>query len=104
MPAGRLARLPEWPAWRRRRMPLPARNSKATSMKRLVLESTAPFQGLPELVAFDEGLFAREGLDVAWAEREARGACHRAKGAHPPRLNQKSAFVAWGSGTSPWSK
>ena len=32
-------------------------------MKKLVLETTAPFQGLPELVAYDEGLFAREGLE-----------------------------------------
>jgi len=40
-------------------------------MKKLVLETTAPFQGLPELVAYDEGLFAAEGLDVAWADREA---------------------------------
>src|SRR3981081_1444828 len=31
-------------------------------MKRLVLETTAPFQGLPELVAHDEGLLAPEGL------------------------------------------
>jgi NitT/TauT family transport system substrate-binding protein len=42
-------------------------------MKRLVLESTAPFQGLPELVAYDEGLFAREGLEIAWAERDKGG-------------------------------
>src|SRR5579862_3771739 len=39
-------------------------------MKRLVLESTAPFQGLPELVAYDEGLFAREGLEIEWATRD----------------------------------
>ena len=39
-------------------------------MKRLVLETTAPFQGLPELVAYDEGLFAKEGLAVEWADRE----------------------------------
>ena len=39
-------------------------------MRRLVLESTAPFQGLPELVAYDEGLFANEGLAVEWAERD----------------------------------
>ncbi len=39
-------------------------------MKRLVLESTAPFQGLPELVAFEEGLFAKEGLAVEWADRD----------------------------------
>jgi hypothetical protein len=31
-------------------------------MKKLILETTAPFQGLPELVAHDEGLFEQEGL------------------------------------------
>ena len=31
-------------------------------MKKLVLETTSPFQGLPELVAYDEGLFEQEGL------------------------------------------
>jgi NitT/TauT family transport system substrate-binding protein len=40
-------------------------------MKKLVLETTAPFQGLPELVAYDEGLFAQEGLLVEWADRES---------------------------------
>jgi NitT/TauT family transport system substrate-binding protein len=45
-------------------------------MKRLVLESTAPFQGLPELVAYDEGLFAPEGLQVEWADRD-QGAAKR---------------------------
>jgi NitT/TauT family transport system substrate-binding protein len=39
-------------------------------MKKLVLETTAPFQGLPELVACDEGLFAQEGLVIEWADRE----------------------------------
>jgi NitT/TauT family transport system substrate-binding protein len=39
-------------------------------VKTLVLETTAPFQGLPELVAYDEGLFEREGLHVQWADRE----------------------------------
>jgi NitT/TauT family transport system substrate-binding protein len=39
-------------------------------MKKLVLESTAPFQGLPELVAYDEGLFEQEGLTIEWADRE----------------------------------
>jgi NitT/TauT family transport system substrate-binding protein len=39
-------------------------------MKKLVLETTAPFQGLPELVAYDEGLFAREGLAIEWADRD----------------------------------
>jgi len=37
-------------------------------MKKLVLETTAPFQGLPELVALDEGLFEKEGLIVQWAD------------------------------------
>jgi NitT/TauT family transport system substrate-binding protein len=40
-------------------------------MRKLVLETTAPFQGLPELVAYDEGLFAKEGLEIEWADREA---------------------------------
>ena len=39
-------------------------------MKKLVLETTAPFQGLPELVAYDEDLFEKEGLLVEWADRE----------------------------------
>ena len=39
-------------------------------MKTFVLETTAPFQGLPELVAYDEGLFEKEGLHVEWADRE----------------------------------
>ena len=30
-------------------------------MQKLILETTAPFQGLPELVAHDEGLFEQEG-------------------------------------------
>ncbi len=37
--------------------------------KRLVLETTAPFQGLPELVAHNEGLFAAEGLAVEFVKR-----------------------------------
>jgi NitT/TauT family transport system substrate-binding protein len=40
-------------------------------MTKLVLETTAPFQGLPELVAYDEGLFEREGIAIEWADREA---------------------------------
>ena len=40
-------------------------------MKTLVLETTAPFQGLPELVADQEGLFAKEGLTIEWVERES---------------------------------
>jgi len=38
-------------------------------MKKLVLENTAPFQGLPELVADDEGLFEKEGLTIEWVNR-----------------------------------
>ena len=40
-------------------------------MRKLVLETTAPFQGLPELVADAEGLFAKEGLEIEWVERES---------------------------------
>jgi NitT/TauT family transport system substrate-binding protein len=39
-------------------------------MKKLVLETTSPFQGLPELVAYDEGLFEKEGVLVEWADRD----------------------------------
>ncbi len=39
-------------------------------MKTLIIEHTAPFQGLPELVADAEGLFAREGLKVEWADSD----------------------------------
>jgi NitT/TauT family transport system substrate-binding protein len=34
--------------------------------KRLILESTSPFNGLPEMVADSEGLFAAEGLEVVF--------------------------------------
>ena len=39
-------------------------------MKTLNLETTAPFQGLAELVAYEEGLFALEGLDINWVDRD----------------------------------
>ena len=39
-------------------------------IRKLILEKTAPFQGLPEIVALEEGLFAEEGLDVEFVERE----------------------------------
>lgn len=42
-------------------------------MKTLVLESTSPFQGLPELVAYNEGLFEKEGIQVTWADRDEAG-------------------------------
>jgi NitT/TauT family transport system substrate-binding protein len=40
-------------------------------MNKLVLETTAPFQGLPELVADQEGLFTKEGLQIEWVDRES---------------------------------
>ena len=47
-------------------------------MKKLVLEATAPFQGLPELVAYDEGLFEAEGLEVVWGDRDRAEATDKA--------------------------
>ena len=38
--------------------------------KVLRLENTAPFQGLAELVAYDEGLFEKEGITIEWIDRE----------------------------------
>ena len=38
--------------------------------RKLVLETTAPFQGLAELAAYDEGLFEKEGLAIEWADRD----------------------------------
>jgi NitT/TauT family transport system substrate-binding protein len=42
-------------------------------MKTLILETTSPFQGLPELVACQEGLFEKEGLKIEWADRDEAG-------------------------------
>ena len=42
-------------------------------MKKLILETTSPFQGLPELVAYREGLFEQEGLTIEWADRDEAG-------------------------------
>ena len=39
-------------------------------MIKLTLETTAPFQGLAELVAYEEGLFEKEGIQIEWADRE----------------------------------
>ena len=39
-------------------------------MKTLRLETTAPFQGLAELVADDEGLFEAEGIRIEWVARD----------------------------------
>jgi len=60
-------------------------------MKTLVVEHTAPFQALPELVADAEGLFAREGIKIEWvntnegADRQARTELLSPKGLDPYR-------------------
>ena len=36
----------------------------------LRLENTAPFQGLAELVADNEGLFEKEGITIEWVDRD----------------------------------
>jgi NitT/TauT family transport system substrate-binding protein len=53
-------------------------------MKKIVLETTAPFQGLPELVAYKEGLFAKEGIEVEWADRDETALKSVAKDADNP--------------------
>ena len=50
-------------------------------MKTLRLETTAPFQGLAELVAYDEGLFEKEGIKIEWMDRE-KGVDKSAADAH----------------------
>jgi NitT/TauT family transport system substrate-binding protein len=42
-------------------------------VKKLVLETTSPFQGLPELVAYQQGLFEKEGIAIEWADRDEAG-------------------------------
>src|SRR5437660_11936095 len=42
-------------------------------MKKLILETTAPFQGRAELVAYNEGLFEKEGIAIEWADRDEAG-------------------------------
>ncbi|PWT88853.1 MAG: hypothetical protein C5B56_08070 [Proteobacteria bacterium] len=54
-------------------------------MKTLVIEHTAPFQGLPELVADADGLFAREGLAIKWVNTNEGGD----RDAHTDVLNPK---------------
>src|SRR5690349_18068250 len=65
------------------------------AMKKLVLETTSPFQGLAELVAYDEGLFAKEGIEIAWADRDEAGV----KSVDSALLDVKSAdpFVSDGA-------
>ena len=63
--------------------------------KKLRLESTAPFQGLPELVAQDEGLFAAEGLDVEFVRRGENAPQAVDRSITDPEL--VSAFASHGS-------
>jgi len=39
-------------------------------MRTLIVEHTAPFQALPELVADAEGLFAKEGIEIRWVDTD----------------------------------
>jgi len=63
--------------------------------KRLELETTAPFQGLPELVAYDEGLFAAEGLEVEFVRRGEKAPTRADRGITSPV--QVSPFGSHGS-------
>jgi NitT/TauT family transport system substrate-binding protein len=63
--------------------------------KRLELETTAPFQGLPELVAYEEGLFAAEGLDVEFVRRGEKAPVQVDRGVTNPV--QVSPFGSHGS-------
>jgi NitT/TauT family transport system substrate-binding protein len=60
-------------------------------MKKLVLETTAPFQGLPELVADQEGLFTKEGLVIEWVERESEDKSTHVNVNSPKGLNPFSS-------------
>ncbi|MBM3528259.1 MAG: ABC transporter substrate-binding protein [Alphaproteobacteria bacterium] len=60
-------------------------------MKKLVLETTAPFQGLPELVAFEEGLFEKEGLAIEWVERDSADKSTRTDVTSPKGLDPFSS-------------
>src|SRR6185369_14565289 len=60
-------------------------------MKKLVLETTAPFQGLPELVADREGLFEKEGLQIEWVERESEDKSTHVNVTTPKGLNPFSS-------------
>ncbi len=62
-------------------------------MKKLVLETTAPFQGLPELVAYDEGLFEKEGLESS-GRTAMRASTRRSTSPSPPQ--QVNQFASHG--------
>lgn len=64
-------------------------------VRELVLENTMPFQGLPELVADNEGLFAAEGLTVRWVDRTRTAPKATDRGITDPNL--VSSLLSHGS-------
>ena len=65
-------------------------------LKKLRLETTYPFQGLPELVAYDEGLFAAQGLEIEWTAKQESTYIVQAD-RDVTDWNQVSAFASHGS-------
>ena len=49
-------------------------------MKTMVIEPVSAFNGMDVLVARDEGLFAAEGLDLQFANRQPGDLCSAAEG------------------------
>jgi len=64
-------------------------------MKQLALESSSPFQGLPELVAFDEGLFEKEGIAITWVDRDEAGI--KSADTSLTNVNRADPFVSHGT-------
>src|ERR687885_164243 len=63
--------------------------------RQLALENTMPFQGLPELVAYHEGLFAAEGLEITWVDRTRSAPRRTDRGITDP--NAISSLLSHGS-------
>src|SRR5438067_9551897 len=63
--------------------------------RQLALENTMPFQGLPELVADREGLFAAEGLEIIWVDRTRSAPKRTDRGITDP--NAVSSLLSHGS-------
>jgi NitT/TauT family transport system substrate-binding protein len=63
--------------------------------RQLALENTMPFQGLPELVAYHEGLFAAEGLEITWVDRTRSAPRQTDRGITDP--NAISSLLSHGS-------
>src|SRR5215218_6312163 len=64
-------------------------------MKTLRLENTSPFQGLAELVAYDEGLFEKEGIKIEWIDRESH--VDKSPTLHIADHREASRFASHGS-------